>query len=266
MPKVCCEKPWEVKKLYQKIHDAIDSIHAEEALKRSTKAFLKSKIAPKPFHMKRIATVFASLALVLLGLGSWNFYMTPVSAISVDVNPSIELGVNRFDRVVSVTGYNDDGAALAASVELKNLSYSDALDTLMSSDEMQPYRENDGLVSITVIGNTEQKSEEMQRQIAACDFAASPNVEYRRGNREDVKAAHDAGLSFGKYTAFQELQALDPTISTEDIRGLTMRQIRDRIEELSDGSAAFQNGNGSGRHGSGDGQGSNGKQNHGGNQ
>ena len=31
--------------------------------------------------------------------------MTPVSAVSIDVNPSIELGVNRFDRVVAVEGY-----------------------------------------------------------------------------------------------------------------------------------------------------------------
>ena len=31
------------------------------------------------------------------------------AVISVDVNPSIELSINRFDRVIDVEGYNADG-------------------------------------------------------------------------------------------------------------------------------------------------------------
>jgi hypothetical protein len=233
--------------LDNKIRDAIDSVRAEEGLKRSTKTFLAAKLsAPKRTPVLRIAVAFACLALALLGLGGWKSYVTPVSAISVDVNPSIELGVNPFDRVVSVTGYNEDGTALAADVELKNLHYADALDTLLSDDAMQPYLENNGLVSITVIGSTERKSQEMRARIAACPYAASPNVECRYGNREEVAAAHDAGLSFGKYRAFRELQELDPDVSTEEVRELTMRQIWDRIEELSENAGEPRNGSGYG--------------------
>lgn len=241
------------------IHDAMGIVHAEESLKQSTKAFIASKTSAhtKATHSRRMAAAFACFALLLLGFGGWRFYMTPVSTISVDVNPSLELGVNRFDRVVSVEGYNDDGTALAASVSLTNLSYSDALDVLLSCDGMRQYRESNGLISITVIGNTEQKSEEMQAKISSCSYAASPNVECQRGNSEDVTAAHEAGLSFGKYRAYLELQALDPTISTEDVQGLTMRQIRDWINKLSAGSgtAKQENGDESG-----------GRQYHGGNQ
>ena len=31
--------------------------------------------------------------------------MTPTAYISIDINPSLELGINRFDRIVSVEGY-----------------------------------------------------------------------------------------------------------------------------------------------------------------
>lgn len=239
-----------------KIYDALGSVRAEEALKRNTKAFLASKTTSvhKSVSFMRMAAAFACLALVLLGFGGWRLYVTPVSAISVDVNPSIELGVNRFDRVVSVTGYNNDGTALASAVNLKNLNYSDALDTLLSSEEMKPYRENDGLVSITVIGRTEQKSEEMRNQIASCEYAASPNVECRCGKREDIASAHEFGLSFGKYMAFLELQALDPSISADDIKGLTMRQIWDWIDELSGSSNSSQRGNSPGGYRNSDGQ------------
>lgn len=258
-----------------KIRDAMSSVHAEESLIRSTKAFLASKTsAPaRPFYHRYAAVAFACLAFMMLGFGGWNFYMAPVSTISVDVNPSIELGINRLDRVVSVQGYNEDGRVLAASVELKNLNYSDALDVLLSSETMQPYRANNGLVSITVIGNTDQKSEEMRSQIAACGYAASPNVECRCGNREEVEAAHAAGLSFGKYRAYLELKALDPSVTTEDVQGLTMRQIRDKIEELGGsgnaqyglgtGTGMSEYGRGSGGQGNGTGRGGGGKQYHG---
>ena len=52
------------------------------------------------------------LLTVTLWGGTW-LYFTPTMEISVDINPSIELGVNRFDRVISVDGYNEDGQALA---------------------------------------------------------------------------------------------------------------------------------------------------------
>lgn len=58
------------------------------------------------------------------------------------------------------------------------------------------------------------------------------NVQCCAGNSDEVAAAHSLGLSYGKYKVFLELQALDPDITIEDIRGLTMRQIRDMINAL----------------------------------
>ena len=246
-----------------RIRDAFDGIHAEDAIKRRTMAYLKVKTAApsRGAHGRRLATALACFALVLLGMGGWRFYMTPVSAISVDVNPSIELGVNRFDRIVTVEGYNEDGSALAAAVDLQNMSYSDGLNTLMCSDAMRPYLGNDGFVSITVIGDTEEKSEEMRGQITACAYAAQPNVECQCGDRGDIAAAHEAGLSFGKYRAFLELQELDPEITVDDVRVMSMRQIKNKMEELFGSPYNAPFGNGSGDSGNGAWQG--GGQHHG---
>ncbi|WP_181861874.1 anti-sigma-I factor RsgI family protein [Slackia isoflavoniconvertens] len=40
--------------------------------------------------------------------------MQPTAYMGIDVNPSIELGVNRFDVVVCAEGLNDDGEAVLA--------------------------------------------------------------------------------------------------------------------------------------------------------
>ncbi|MGI6072127.1 MAG: anti-sigma-I factor RsgI family protein [Lachnospiraceae bacterium] len=226
-----------------KIYNAFDAVHAEDSLKRSTKAFIYERIRPKQrsSHFKHFAIAFACFAVVMLGFGSWNFYMTPVSAISVDVNPSVELGVNRFDRVVSVKSYNDEGAAIIAAADLKNLKYVDALENLFGSEAIAPYINDDSLVSVTIIGGTAKKGEEMHSRISACRHFGLQNVECCFGNREEMDAAHEAGLSFGKYHAFLELHALDPDITADDIRNWTMRQIRNRIDELSNGSYEPQN-------------------------
>ena len=41
---------------------------------------------------------------------------------------------------------------------------------------------------------------------------------------------HDAGVSFGKYRAYLILHDLDPSISLDDIRSMTMREIYDLID------------------------------------
>lgn len=220
-----------------RIKQAFADVRAQDTLKQRTKAYLEKRMQrmrPNRAYVRRLAAC-ACIAVLLLGLGGWRLYETPVSAISVDVNPSIELGVNRFDRVVSVTGYHEDG---------------EALDTLFTSDAMHRYLAGDALVSITVIGSTDAKSEEMRACIAACAYAASPKVECQSGDREEAAAAHAVGLSFGKYRAFLTLHALDEAITVDDIRGLTMRQIRNWIAELSgapdtvpDGHAAHGQGN-----------------------
>ena len=50
---------------------------------------------------------------------------------------------------------------------------------------------------------------------------------------EEAEAAHEIGLSCGKYKAFLELQRLDPTITPDVISNMTMREIRDEIAKRS---------------------------------
>ena len=75
---------------------------------------------------------------------------------------------------------------------------------------------------------------------------------------EDMEAAHDAGLSYGKYQAFLALQALDPSVTAEEVQGMTMREIRDRIAALGGDLEATGHTESSGHHGNGNGGNGNG--------
>jgi hypothetical protein len=79
---------------------------------------------------KKAAICVATLAIMLLGSGAgvWA-YTSPYSYVSLDVNPSIEYTVNRFDRVIDVEAVNEDGQAILDQMDssLVNASLEDAI-------------------------------------------------------------------------------------------------------------------------------------------
>lgn len=229
----------------KKIKEAFDRIRADEDLKASTRAFLAQSVrgyaSSRRVRAPRLLWAAACLALVLAG-GGWTFF-TPTAAISVDINPSLELGINRFDRVISVDGYNEDGRALAAALDIKYLDYEQAIDRLLDSEQVAALMEEDGVLTVTVVGPDGAQCARMLSHLQGC-AAGRGNMYCYAADSGQMEAAHEMGLSYGKYRAFLEWQALDPTVEPEQAQGMTMREIRDRIQELSPGGGEAGNGAG----------------------
>lgn len=220
----------------RRLQDAFDQIHAEQKLKDRTMKFLDNAVNEyskrRVTSFKRLMAAVACLVLLLsVGIG-YSAYQTPACAISIDINPSIELGINCLNKVVSVNTYNEDGYALMSDIDVDYLDYNDALKRILTDRDMKKYIAQDQLIVITVFGKNEAKNNEMLDNVVHCTNCYA-NVYCSSGNSKEVAVAHEAGMSFGKYKAFLELQALDPDITIEDIQELTMCQIWDMIDERS---------------------------------
>ncbi len=223
----------------KRLREAFDEVRADEALKERTRAFLAGKTAKR--HPRPVWRLAAACLTLLALAGGALLWTTPVAAVSVDVNPSLELALNCFDRVVEVEGRNADGEALASALQVKYLRYTDALEQILTTTQMERYLDQ-AQVSITVAGADESKSQALLAGAQACTKGLG-NVSCHCGSMEEATAARKAGLSLGKYQAFLELQALDPSITAQDIQNLTMRQIRDWINRLSGQQAGSVPGN-----------------------
>lgn len=219
----------------EKLKAAFDQIRAEEELKERTKEYLSEKVyarkKKRTSPLRNFAAAAACALLVFLAGGSY-LYFTPTAYISVDVNPSLELGINRFDRVVSVTGYNEDGKALADSLDLKYMDYSDALEALLADQDMEVYLSDNADVVLTVAGKSESQSSQILETVESC-VSDHENVHCHSGDTEEIHHAHNAGLSFGKYQAYLTLKELDPSVTLEEIQDMTMSQIRELIQAYS---------------------------------
>lgn len=203
-------------------------IQAEEALKDRTKAFLAEKTqgytraGEKRRGYHAYAAACACILLILFG-GRW-LYFTPTAKISIDINPSIELNINRFDRVISVDGFNEDERALSSALDVKYKHYAEAVEEIVNDDIILSLLSGDEIMTITVIGPDGRQSAKLLSGVELCT-AEQSNAYCYFAHSEEVAAAHETGLSCGKYRAFLELRHLDPDITPETVQGMTMREI-----------------------------------------
>lgn len=117
-------------------------------------------------RMVQKLSICASLALVLLsfaGIGSHS-YVEPYSYVSLDINPSIEYALNRYDKVISVSGVNTEGQQVVSSIEsdIKNQNITTALGVTIGQLEKDHYinqeEYNHVIVSVYSTNNTKAQS------------------------------------------------------------------------------------------------------------
>lgn len=251
-----------------KIKNAFDNIHADDSLKEKTKLTVKKRMSEAEKIQRPKVRKFAAAACVLVLLcGAFLSYTVPAAAVSIDVNPSLELEINIYDRVIDVRGYNSDADELKDEISVKNMKYTDAINTILASEKIAACMSEDGLIEITVAGRSAEKADQMENQISDQTGISSENI-YCINSRRDIEAAHSADISFGKYRAYLELQKVNPDISLDEIRDLSMRQISDLIEQQKDKTTGGEvnleeekgKGNGAGSGGGTENRGGNGKQ------
>ena len=197
--------------------EAVGRVHAAPGLVDHTRAALRAARQARKRMARKVMAAAASFVLVV-SAGGW-LWFTPVSAVSIDAAQPVELKINRFGRVVSAEG--TDGLLFSGCEE----AVSRLLDEL-SADE-------DGELYITVTGGDETLAE------TVFDCAAGRQGVYcDAGSSEEISAAEEAGLPLGKYRMLLALQALDPSVTAEEVAGRSMKQLREWEASLSEGGQA----------------------------
>lgn len=233
--------------------EIFDSVKAEESLKNSTKVFLAEKIrsytktkTPK----RKIFLCAAACACMLLLVGTGGLYFTPTSEISIDINPSLVMSINRFDRVISMNGLNEDGKELTGELDVKFKKYVDAVNLILENEKISALLSNDDIMTITVTGTDEEQTVRIFSNVEECT-SGHENAHCYYASSDETEAAHNAGLSCGKYKLFQQAKALDPYITPEMIQSMTVKEIHELIDALlSENSVETSSGILNGHHGS----------------
>lgn len=211
------------------LREAFDQIHADEALKASTLRSLQARRTPRVrLHPLPLVTACAALALALLGTGYWMLGV-PVAYVSVDVNPSVELSLNRMDRVLHTIPYNDDGAAVLDGLKLQGLPCLDALDVLLEDDTLQSYLTGTSALTFTVASEDPDRQAALLAAINGSDVCQRHRAHCTGADMDTLQQAHHCGMSFGKYAAWQLLRDCGSTLTAEQCEQMTMAELRDLL-------------------------------------
>ena len=232
------------------------SDHAIEASKgRGSTTSQKRRKALRFAKGRRIAAIAACLALGACLIGGVADFLRPVAYVGIDVNPSVELTLNRFDIVVGTHALNDDGQQALDEAPCMWRPFDDAARDLDGA--MRAIAGEGAVVEVSIDCDNENRYAALAAQSNNC-FGCKGEAHCNRTNAEERQAAHDLSMGVAKYRAYQALQEAGVDISAEECASMSMRELRDLLVrnggDTSEGEGEHPrmgNGQGAGAHNDG---------------
>ena len=176
----------------------------------------------------RIAAIAACVALVACLIGGVADFLRPVAYVGIDVNPSVELTLNRFDIVVGTCALNDDGQRALDETPCMWRAFEDAARALDGS--MRAIAGEGAVVEVSIDCDNENRYAALAAQSNDC-FGCNGEAHCDRTNAEERQAAHDSGMGVAKYRAYQALQEAGVDISADECASMSMRELRNMLAE-----------------------------------
>lgn len=183
--------------------------------------------------LRRFAQLLAA-CLVVGALAAGTFaYAGETAQVQLDGGATVELGLNRWGRVVRADASDDGLDALVDGLGLVGRSCPDALEALAGSAEVQQALDgSDGAVTLVA---TCANAAQLDATLADCEQAAAG---FGHGSccmaadAETAAAASEAGMGVARYAVYLQIAALDPDVSLDECRGMSMRALRDLLADL----------------------------------
>ncbi len=188
-----------------------------------------------------MASAFAAFILAFAGIFSFN--TEPVAAyVSIDVNPSMEVGVNQDMEVLEYTSLNEDSKALQKEIEeLKGLPLAKFVESVVALINEKGYfnSNHDVLLATTSILKGSNENEKVQQSLAR-ELAAVQNrlltkneeiaVKVVSADKETREHAKENGISTGKYLVYKDAVNQGNELTMDEARTLSVTELKKKAE------------------------------------
>ena len=200
----------------------------------------------KKTAMRRWTTLVAAcLALMLLG-GGGLFYQQAnavASVVSLDVNPSIELRVNRDEKVLSCTPLNEDAKEIledmGGGADLKGAKLDVAVNAIVGSLVRKGYlSEISSAIMISVGDKDSTRAEKLQRELTSAvdgvlrtnESKAAVLTQTVTQDAELERQARENSISTGKAALVNRILALNSSLRFDALAKLSVGELKDLAE------------------------------------
>ena len=200
----------------------------------------------KTSNRKWTTLIAACLAVMLLCGGGGVFYQQAhavTSVVSLDVNPSIELKVNRSEKVLVCTPLNEDAKAILADMgggaDLKGAKLDVAVNAIVGSLVRNGYLDSiSSAIMISVEDKDAARAEKLQRELTSAVDGVLQTSEAKAAILTQT-LTQDAGLeqqarensiSTGKAALVNRVLALNSALKFDALAKLSVEELKDLAE------------------------------------
>ena len=201
--------------------------------------------AKKTTKRKWTTLVAACLAVMLLGGGGLVYQQANAvaSVVSLDVNPSIELKVNRSEKVLVCTPLNEDAKAILADMgngaDLKGAKLDVAVNAIVGSLVRNGYLNSiSSAIMISVEDKDTARAEKLQRELTSTvdgvlqtsESRASVLTQTLTQDAGLAQQARENSISTGKAALVNRVLALNATLKFDALAKLSVEELKDLAE------------------------------------
>lgn len=219
-----------------------DDILKSISEKDVTKALPKRK---RGFNYKHVIAL-AACAVLLLGIFAGIYIDSKnnavVSVVFIDVNPGVEIKLNKNDVVVEITALNGDGQDIIAGMKLEGADVETTLNALIGSMIKSGYItefQNSVLISIETDSNKKNDALREKFNEIASTLLKNENSDYavitQKVEKDDAELqllAEGLDVSLGKAQFIKKLCDHNSKYTAEDLAELSINELTLLLESL----------------------------------
>ncbi len=197
-----------------------------------------------------LSSMFVVIILLGIVVGRTNYVVA--STVTLDINPSIEITLNRNDYVIGVTALNDDGIeVIDKNIKYRGLSIDEALEIIITKLNELGYvvdtSDENNVVLVTVESNNEERKTKLVERFNTRiqneldkynDSHWVFNSEDFNLTEEQIRQIKNHDLmqkySLTKIALAYRINELDPELSLRELSRLPVRQLYNLYIELED--------------------------------
>ena len=188
----------------------------------------KKKRNMVPFLVTACTLVFC----LLIGFGVYNNNFKVASRIGIDVNPSIELKINKKNKVIDVIANNEDGNKILSDMDLNGSDMNVAINALIGSMVKNGYiDELANSILISVEGNSLEENEKLRQEIvnklnanlANNNFSIVSQTVSNESELENI--ANQYNISLGKAKLIQNIIANNNLLTYDQLANLSINEL-----------------------------------------
>lgn len=209
---------------------------------QDNRARASARVLFSPKRWIPVAACFVAVCGLFAGFG-WGVAAEDYRTVYIDVNPSVALHLNRFERVSGVEYLNEDAKEALDGVKLKGRRAEDALDAVIDACDASGYINETAEVYISAVTDNKTNTSELLDKL---ETRATERHERKYGvnttqfTKEEQEKAKDLDMSPGKYCLISDVLEADPDYTVDDLRDKPMHELK----ELKDQGGHKGNGNG----------------------